>query len=456
MSGHSTYEPKSGFERWLDTRLPIIRFAKDTALDFPTPKNLNYWWGFGGILAMMLGIQIVTGIVLAMHYVPHVDHAFNSVERIMRDVNFGWLIRYMHSNGASMFFVAVYLHIFRNLYYGSYKAPREVLWIIGVVIFLLMMATAFIGYVLPWGQMSFHGAVVITNLFGAFPIVGESITTWLWGGFAVDNPTLNRFFSLHYLLPFAIAGCVVLHIWALHVPGNNNPTGVNIRGAQDTVPFHPYYTVKDGFIIILFLIMYAGFVFFDPNQLAHADNYIPANPLVTPAHIVPEWYFLPFYAILRAVPDKLAGVLMMFAAIGVLFVLPWLDTSKVRSMRYRPLAKWFFAIFVVNAFVLGLCGMKLPDDLVFQVGEDAEGHGIGLSYVWLSRFSTAYYFAYFVIILPVLGLIEKPLPMPETIADPVLAPAKPASKPRRRAGASTDVTDTALPAGATAQAEKRG
>jgi len=439
MSGPSTYEPKSGFERWLDTRLPIIRFAKDTALDFPTPKNLNYWWTFGGILALMLGIQIVSGIILAMHYVPHVDHAFNSVERIMRDVNHGWLIRYMHSNGASMFFVAVYLHIFRGLYYGSYKAPREVLWIIGVVIFLLMMATAFIGYVLPWGQMSFHGAVVITNLFGAFPIVGESITTWLWGGFAVDNPTLNRFFSLHYLLPFAIAGCVVLHIWALHVPGNNNPTGVNIRGTQDTVPFHPYYTVKDGFAIILFLILYAAFVFFDPNLLAHADNYVPANPLVTPSHIVPEWYFLPFYAILRALPDKLMGVLAMFGSIMVLFVLPWLDTSRVRSMRYRPLAKWFFAIFVVNAFVLGLCGMNLPDALVFQVGEDAEGEPMGLTYVWMSRFATAYYFAYFVVILPLLGLIEKPTRMPENIAEPVLAPEPPAHKPGRRGGASTAI-----------------
>lgn len=425
MSGHSTYEPKTGFERWMDTRLPVIRLAYDSVVAFPTPKNLNYWWTFGGILALMLGIQIVTGIVLVMHYVPHVDHAFASVERIMRDVNYGWLIRYMHANGASMFFIAVYIHILRNLYYGSYKAPREVLWILGCVIYLLMMATAFMGYVLPWGQMSFHGAVVITNLLGALPIVGESITTWLWGGFAVDNPTLNRFFSLHYLLPFVIAGVVGLHIWALHVPGNNNPTGVNVKSAEDTVPFHPYYTVKDGFAISVFLILFASFVFYNPNILGHADNYIPANPLVTPAHIVPEWYFLPFYAILRAIPDKLGGVLAMFGAIGVLFVLPWLDTSKVRSMRYRPTAKLYFLIFVLACLVLGLCGAKLPDDHVIPIGSTFQLFDADLnSFVWLSRIATAYYFAYFLIVLPILGLVEKPLPVPESISAPVLDNAK--------------------------------
>ena len=422
MSGHSTYEPKTGIERWLDSRLPIVRLAWDSMVDFPTPKNLNYWWTFGGILAVCLGIQLVTGIVLAMHYVPHVDHAFGSVERIMRDVNYGWLVRYMHANGASMFFVAVYIHIVRNLYYGSYKAPREVLWILGCVIYLLMMATAFMGYVLPWGQMSFHGAVVITNLLGALPIVGESITTWLWGGFAVDNPTLNRFFSLHYLLPFMIAGVVGLHIWALHVPGNNNPMGVNVKSKEDTVPFHPYYTVKDGFAIVVFLILFASFVFYNPNVLGHADNYIPANPLVTPAHIVPEWYFLPFYAILRAVPDKLGGVLAMFGAIGVLFVLPWLDTSKVRSMRYRPTARLYFFIFLVMSVILGLCGAKLPDDQVipgmisFQLF-DAQLN----SFVWLSRIATLYYFGYFLVILPILGLTETPLPVPESISAPVLS-----------------------------------
>ena len=356
MSGPSTYEPKTGFERWLDSRLPIVRFANDTIVSFPTPKNLNYWYTFGGILAMMLGIQIVTGIILAMHYVPHVDFAFNSVEHIMRDVNYGWLIRYTHANGASMFFLAVYIHMFRGLYYGSYKAPREVLWILGCVIYLLMMGTAFFGYVLPWGQMSFHGAVVITNLIGAIPIVGNAITTWLWGGFAVDDPTLNRFFSLHYLLPFVIAGVVGLHIWALHVPGNNNPTGVEVKSKEDTVPFHPYYTVKDGFAISVFLIMYAAFVFYMPNVLGDAINYVKANPLQTPLHIVPEWYLLPFYAILRAVPNKLMGVIAMGGAIATLFVLPWLDRSHVRSMRYRPASRLWFFIFIFDCIVLGYCG----------------------------------------------------------------------------------------------------
>jgi ubiquinol-cytochrome c reductase cytochrome b subunit len=439
MSGHSTYEPKTGFERWLDTRLPIIRFMKDTALDFPTPKNLNYWWTFGGILALMLGIQIVTGIVLAMHYIPNADLAFASVERIRRDVNYGWLIQFMHANGASMFFLAVYVHMFRNLYYGSYKAPREVLWILGCVIYLLMMATAFLGYVLPWGQMSFHGAVVITNLIGALPIVGKSITTWLWGGFAVDNATLNRFFSLHYLMPFVIAGVVILHIWALHVPGNNNPTGVNVKSPKDTVPFHPYYTVKDGFAISVFLLMYATFVFYMPDALGDAINYVPANPLQTPPEIVPEWYLLPFYAILRAVPNKLMGVLLMFAAIAVLFVLPWLDTSKVRSMRYRPTARLYLGIFLLACLVLGYCGAHPPDKAV--IGEptglivlDSDINSI----TWLSRIGALYYFAYFLLVMPILGLTEKPLPVPESISEPVLS---------HPAGA---------PAGATASPEKRG
>ena len=439
MDHTSNYEPKTGFERWMDMRLPVIRLAYDSVIAFPTPKNLNYWWTFGGILAVCLGIQIVTGVVLAMHYVPHVDHAFASVERIMRDVNYGWLVRYMHANGASMFFIAVYIHMFRGLYYGSYKAPREVLWILGCIIYLLMMATAFMGYVLPWGQMSFHGAVVITNLFGALPIVGEAITTWLWGGFAVDNATLNRFFSLHFLLPFMIAGVVGLHIWALHVPGNNNPTGVNVQSKADTVPFHPYYTVKDGFAIVLFLILFATFLFYNPNALGHADNYIPANPLVTPAHIVPEWYFLPFYAILRAVPDKLGGVILMFGAIAVLFVLPWLDTSKVRSMRYRPTGKLYFMIFVLACLVLGYCGGQLPDNHVIPGLStftliDADLN----SMVWLSRFATLYYFGYFLVILPILGLTETPTAQPESISTPVLS---------HPAG---------MPAGAVAAPEKKG
>jgi quinol-cytochrome oxidoreductase complex cytochrome b subunit len=429
MSGHSNYEPKTGFERWLDSRLPIIRLGYDSFVDFPTPKNLNYWWTFGAILAVCLVIQIVTGIVLAMHYVPNSELAFASVERIMRDVNYGWLVRYMHANGASMFFFAVYIHMFRGVYYGSYKAPREVLWLLGCVIYLLMIITGFMGYVLPWGQMSFHGAVVITNLVGSLPIIGPPITTWLWGGFAVDNATLNRFFSLHYLLPFMIAGVVGLHIWALHVPGNGNPTGVNVKSKEDTVPFHPYYTVKDGFAISVFMIMFASFVFFNPNALGDAVNYVPANPLVTPAHIVPEWYLLPFYAILRAVPDKLAGVLMMFGAIAMLFILPWLDTSKVRSMRYRPTARLYFFIFAVVCIILGFCGGRLPDDHIipnlntFQL-LDADLNSV----VWLSRFSALYYFAYFLVITPVLGLTETPLPQPESISSPVLSHSASVSK----------------------------
>jgi quinol-cytochrome oxidoreductase complex cytochrome b subunit len=440
MSGHqSTYEPKTGITRWLDARLPIIRLGWDSFIDYPTPRNLNYWWTFGGILAMCLGIQIATGVVLAMHYVPNGTMAFNSVEHIMRDVNHGWMIRDIHANGASMFFLAVYIHMLRGVYYGSYKAPREILWLLGCVIYLLMMATGFMGYVLPWGQMSYYGAVVITNLVGALPIVGKAITTWLWGGFAVDSPTLNRFFSLHYLLPFMIAGVVVLHIWALHVPGNGNPTGVNVKSKQDTVPFHPYYTVKDGFAMVVFLILFATFVFFMPDALGHPDNFVPANPLQTPAHIVPEWYFLPFYAILRAVPDKLTGVLMMFGAIAVMFVLPWLDTSKVRSMRYRPTARLYFLIFIVVALGLGFCGANPPDqrvipaDIGFNLG-DANLN----SFVWLSRFLTAYYFIYFLVITPLLGLTEKPLKVPDSISTPVLShPA-------------------AMPSGATAQAEKKG
>jgi quinol-cytochrome oxidoreductase complex cytochrome b subunit len=438
MSGHSTYEPKTGFTRWLDARLPIVRLAWDSFVDFPTPKNLNYWWTFGGILALCLGIQIATGVVLAMHYVASADQAFNSVEHIMRDVNHGWMIRYIHATGASMFFLAVYIHMLRGVYYGSHKAPREILWILGCVIYLLMMATAFMGYVLPWGQMSYFGAVVITNLFGALPIVGKSITTWLWGGFAVDNPTLNRFYSLHYLLPFMIAGVVVLHIWALHVPGNNNPRGVEVKSKADTIPFHPYYTVKDGFAMSVFLILFASFVFFMPDALGHPDNYVPANPLVTPAHIVPEWYFLPYYAILRAVPDKLTGVLMMFGAIAVLFALPWLETSKVRSMRYRPSARLFFLIFVVVACLLGFCGAHEPDEKVFPnlAGFTLLDSNLN-SYVWLSRFLAAYYFIYFLVITPLLGLTETPLPVPESISEPVLK-------------------GPALPKGAVAQAEKKG
>ncbi len=425
MSAHeSTYVPKTGFERWLDQRLPIIRFGADY-MALPTPKNLNYWYTFGAILMLCLVIQIITGVVLAMHYQPNTEMAFASVERIMRDVNGGWLIRYVHSNGASMFFIAVYIHMLRGLYYGSYKAPREMIWILGVVIFFLMIATAFLGYVLPWGQMSFHGAVVITNLIGSIPVVGGPILTWLQGGPAIDNATLNRFFSLHYLLPFVILGVVVLHLWALHTAGQNNPVGILIpkeRVAKDTVPFHPYYTVKDGFAILVFMLLFAWFVFFMPNVLGHADNYIPADPLVTPAHIVPEWYLLPFYAILRAIPDKFGGVVAMFASIGVMFVLPWLDTSKVRSLRYRPMMRVFFFIFVANAFVLGWCGAMLPDaPVVPGMPSFVLLDGQLNSYLWLTRLATLYYFAFFLVIMPWVGLKEVPLPRPKSISEPVLA-----------------------------------
>ncbi len=406
MSGPSTYVPKSAIGRWFESRLPIMGLMHSSFVAYPTPKNLNYFWTFGGILSLMLGVQIITGIVLAMHYTPHVDYAFQSVEHIMRDVNWGWFLRYTHANGASMFFIAVYIHMLRGLYFGSYKAPREVLWILGVVIFLLMMATAFMGYVLPWGQMSFWGATVITNLFSAIPLVGESITTWLWGGYSVDNPTLNRFFSLHYLLPFMIAAVVVLHVWALHVSGQNNPTGVEVKDVKrDTVPFTPYATIKDGFAMVVFLAFFSWFIFYVPNYLGHPDNYIDANPMVTPAHIVPEWYFLPFYAILRAIPDKLGGVIAMFGSIAVLAFLPWLDTSRVKSASYRPVYRVFFWVFVVCGIGLGYLG-AMP----------AEG-----GYVIASRIFTVYYFAFFLIIMPLLGLFETPKPLPASIADSVLA-----------------------------------
>ncbi|AWJ92456.1 cytochrome b (plasmid) [Azospirillum baldaniorum] len=395
---------KNPVVKWIDSRLPIFTMLDHEYNQYPMPRNVNYLWAFGAIAGIMLVIMIATGLVLAMQYAANTHIAFESVERIMRDVNYGWLLRYVHANGASMFFIAVYIHMFRGLYYGSYKAPREILWILGVLILLAMMATAFMGYVLPWGQMSFWGATVITNLFSAFPLVGDPIVTWLWGGFSVDNPTLNRFFALHFLLPFVLLGLVVLHTAALHVSGSNNPLGIDAKGPQDTVPFNPYVTIKDGFAVVVFLIFYAAFVFFAPNYLGHPDNYIPANPLVTPAHIVPEWYFLPFYAILRAIPDKLGGVLAMFGAIAVLAALPWLDTSKVRSCKFRPIYRQFFWILAIDALVLGYAG-AMP----------AEG-------VWLlvARIGTAYYFFHFLILLPLLGKLERPLPLPASICEPVL------------------------------------
>ena len=402
MNHDYQYTPKNGFSKWLDKRLPLMRFADENLLSFPTPKNLNYFYTFGFILTMCLVTQIITGIVLAMHYVPNTSLAFDSIEHIMRDVNYGWLIRYMHSNGASMFFLAVFIHMFRGLYYGSYKEPREIIWILGVVIFLLMIITGFMGYVLPWGQMSFWGATVITNLVATIPVIGEPVLTLLLGGYSVDNPTLNRFFSLHYLLPFVIFGVVILHIWALHVTGNNNPTGIEVKDSKDTISFHPYYTVKDLFAYVVFLLMFCYFIFYNPNILGHPDNYIEADPMLTPAHIVPEWYLLPFYAILRAVPDKLMGVLLMFGSIVVLFFLPWLDTMKVKSARYRPLYKIFFLFFVIFCLLLGYLGAKPPEGI----------------YLLLSRVSTIYYFAFFLVIMPILSRIEKPSPMPIGISNP--------------------------------------
>ena len=409
--GHSTYEPTSGIGKWVDSRLPLPRLVYDSFVAYPVPRNINYAYTFGAILSMMLVIQILTGIVLAMHYVASTDSAFTSVENIMRDVNSGMLLRYMHSNGASFFFIAVYIHMFRGMYYGSYKAPREILWILGVIIYLLMIATGFMGYVLPWGQMSFWGATVITGFFTAFPLIGEPIQQLLLGGFAVDNPTLNRFFSLHYLLPFMIAGVVVLHVWTLHVTGQTNPTGVEVKSKTDTLAFTPYATIKDAFATVLFLAGYAYFVFYMPNYLGHPDNYVEANPLVTPAHIVPEWYYLPFYAILRAITfnigpidSKLGGVLAMFGSILVLFLLPWLDTSKVRSAVYRPWYKLFFWLFVADTIFLGWLGAK-----------PAEG-----IYVIMAQLGTAFYFAFFFPILPLLGKLEKPRPVPKSITESVL------------------------------------
>ena len=421
---HDHYEPRSGIEKWLHSRLPVVGLVYDTLM-IPTPKNLNWMWIWGIVLAFCLVLQILTGILLVMHYTPHVDMAFASVEHIMRDVNGGYLMRYLHANGASLFFIAVYAHIFRGLYYGSYKAPREVTWVIGMIIYLLMMATAFMGYVLPWGQMSFWGATVITGLFGAIPLVGEPIQTWLLGGPAVDNATLNRFLSLHYLLPFVIAGLVIVHIWAFHSTGNNNPTGVEVRRSskeeaeKDTVPFWPYFVIKDLFALAVILVVFFAVVGFMPNYLGHPDNYIEANPLATPAHIVPEWYFLPFYAILRAftsevwavqfvsfitggiVDAKLFGVLAMFGSILVLALAPWLDTSSVRSGRYRPMFKWWFWLLVIDFFVLMWVGAQSTDP----------------PYDWISLIAATYWFAYFLVVLPLLGLVERPLAQPATIEE---------------------------------------
>ena len=407
------YKPSHPFMQWMDEKLPLPRLVYNSVgSGYPVPRNLNYFWNFGFMALACLAIQIVTGVILAMHYAANSGVAFDSVEHIMRDVNWGWLMRYGHANGASAFFVVIYVHIFRGFFYSSYKAPREMVWLLGVVIFLLMMATAFMGYVLPWGQMSFWGAKVITGLFGAIPLVGEPLQIWLLGGFAPDDAALNRFFSLHYLLPFVIVGVVVLHIWALHIPGSSNPTGVEVKSESDTVPFYPYFIAKDGWTLGAFLFLYCLMVFFLPNQLGHPDNYIPANPMSTPAHIVPEWYFWPFYAILRAftqnfffIPAKLMGVMAMFGSILVWFFLPWLDKSPVRSGHYRPLFRKFFWFGLIPCMaVLFYCG-----------GAPAEE-----PYVVLSQIAALYYFAHFLIILPIVSAIEKPKPLPYSITEAVL------------------------------------
>ena len=473
--------PRTPFENpvveWIDSRLPIFTMLSKEYGVFPTPKNFNYFWNFGAIAMVMLVTMIITGITLSMHYVANSHLAFDSVERIMRDVNFGWLIRYIHMNGASFFFIAVYIHIFRGMYYGSYKKPRELLWIFGVLIFLLMMATAFMGYVLPWGQMSFWGATVITNLFSAIPVVGPTIVEWMWGGFSVDNPTLNRFFSLHFLLPFVICAVVGLHVWALHVTGSNNPTGIDVKGPQDTVPFHPYYTAKDSFGILVFLILFVAAVFFFPNFLGHTDNYIPANPLVTPAHIVPEWYFLPFYAMLRAINFDINPV-MILGLVGVAY---YGVQVFVKNVAYTD--KKALGVFLVGGLLaaIGLVGAFFPEfgipmtgiiiieaklgGVLTMFGSIAilfvlpwlDAHpvrsavyrpwfriallvlvavvfGLGklggmmpdlpvlgpLTTTHLGQLLTLYYFSFFLVIIPYLNKHEVALPMPASIHEAVL------------------------------------
>jgi ubiquinol-cytochrome c reductase cytochrome b/c1 subunit len=396
---------KNPVVNWIDSRLPLLTLMNKEYGQFPTPKNFNYFWNFGALATINLLIMIATGVFLAMHYTPTAAGAFDSVQRIMRDVDYGWLLRFVHMNGASMFFIIIYVHIFRGMYYGSYKAPRELLWMTGVLLLLLLMATAFFGYVLPWGQMSYWGATVITNLFSAIPVVGQSIVTLLWGGFSVDSPTLNRFFALHYLLPFVIFGVVFLHVVALHITGSNNPLGIDVKSEQDTVPFHPYYTVKDSVGMCAFLAVFAFIVFFRPWIFGEVDNNIPANPLQTPNSIVPEWYLLPFYAMLRSVPDKLLGVCTMFGSILILFVLPWLDTSKVRSARFRPIFRWMMPLLVLDLFLLGHVGANHPEGAFILEG----------------RIGTLLYFAFFAA-LPFVGMFEKPLPLPESISHPVLPP----------------------------------
>jgi len=367
----------------------LLAFVDSHIIHYPTPINLNYAWSFGALAGICLVIQIISGIFLAMHYTPHIDLAFSSVEHIMRDVKYGWLIRYVHANGASMFFIVVYSHIFRGLYYGSYLQPRQLLWCSGVVILILMMATAFMGYVLPWGQMSFRGATVITSLFTAIPVAGKTIVDWLWGGFTVNNPTLNRFFSLHFFLPFIIAGFTIIHLALLHKNGSNNPLGVSICNA-DKIPFYPYFFVKDLYAFYCFLVFFGIFIFYFPNILGHPDNYIPADPMHTPPHIVPEWYFLPFYAILRSIPDKFGGVAAMGGSLIILFLIPFINTSEIRSTKFRPLFKFFYWLLVADFIILGWVGQKPVENI----------------YILIGQFATFYYFLFFIVLIPLIGIVE--------------------------------------------------
>ena len=372
--------------RW--NKKSILSLISNHIIDYPTPINLNYFYGFGSLAGIMLLIQILTGIFLAMHYAPHIDFAFNSIEHIMRDVNYGYLIRYIHANGASFFFLVVYIHIFRGLYYGSYITPREKVWCSGVLIFILMMATAFMGYVLPWGQMSFWGATVITNLFSAIPLIGKSIVDWLWGGFAVDNPTLTRFFSLHFTMPFIIVGFVLIHIILLHEIGSNNPLGLNLK--IENIPFYPFFYTKDLFGLVVLLFFFFFFIYYYPNMLGHPDNYIEANAMKTPLHIVPEWYFLPFYAILRSIPNKIGGVIAMFSSLLILLLIPFINSSEIRSSAFRPIFKICYWLLIISFILLGWIG-QMPVEYPFTE--------IGI-------IAMIYYFFFFLIIIPFLGYLE--------------------------------------------------
>lgn len=370
---------------------PILSLVNSYMVDSPQPANISYLWNFGSLLGLCLVIQILTGIFLAMHYSPNVDLAFASVEHIMRDVNYGWAVRYAHANTASFFFICVYLHIARGLYYGSFRSPRTLLWSIGVIIFILMMATAFLGYVLPYGQMSLWGATVITNLLSAIPWIGQSLVEFIWGGFSVSNATLNRFFSLHYLLPFVLAALVVMHLIALHTHGSNNPLG--ITGNLDRIPFHPYFTFKDLVTVFFFILALSFFIFYAPNVLGHPDNYIMANPMQTPVSIVPEWYLLPYYAILRSIPNKLLGVIAMFASLLILLAMPVLDTSRIRGSQFRPIMRFMFWVFSANFLILMWIGSQHPESPFLEIGQ----------------FATFLYFAWFLLIVPITGIIENTL-----------------------------------------------